>query len=362
MSDFCMRNATAHDLLRIREIMEESWRGQGAAWFLEQTYGLIGGKAWTEWFWPVIQNIFEQHPEWVFVSTISSRVIGVASLSTDPASGVGHIGYNALDPAWRGRGFGLRQIRHIVDRLRAEHMHYVGVYVALNEGHRAAKAIYERVGCRTVATTETRYGRLGNTPDAPRAPVSTETGLVTRCATLADIPFIERVAERALADRHPDAIIERRHGLINGRSWTDRAFAGFAGRLAKQANRLLIAERDGTACGAIAYSIDLARELGRIEHLYLVPQPGGEEAGTQLAMCAAEHFRRAGVSIIETRGYLSNGRSSTPEAVVVALGLRDLVIRSEYKFQALTPGRPDQSTPGLTAGGPALGQAEGPGS
>lgn len=318
---------------RVREILEVSWHGQGAAWFFEQTFGMLGGRPWFEWFWPGIETKLERHPEWVFVTDVDGRVAGVVTLALDHTLGLGSIGYNAVDPAWRGRGLGRRQIEFIMQQFQRQKMRCVGVYVALNDGHRAARAIYEKVGCRTVATIETRYARLPKCP--PNGPCR-DAGKI-RPAERTDQEAIRALVERTLSRRHPYAVIERRHGDIWAKPWPVRVMDGLRPAIESGSGDVLLCEQDGTCTGVAATAASPERGTGFISLLEVDPAARGTAADVALMATAARRFAAQGLCYLQLSTYIGEDGSGPSRALVDAFGLATLVMRSEYKFRMLVP-------------------------
>ncbi len=150
-----LREVRPPDLLRLRELVALGWRDQGAAHLLEKRYGELGGKPWLEWKWPEIASVCQDRPHHVIVSEVAGKVVGFASYSLDTVRRVGTVGNNTVDPAYRGLGIGGKLHACVLARIRAAGMLYAEVTVALNEGHAAARAVYEKAGF--VKVVDSRY-------------------------------------------------------------------------------------------------------------------------------------------------------------------------------------------------------------
>jgi ribosomal protein S18 acetylase RimI-like enzyme len=121
---------------------------------------------------------FERHGEWVVVATApgASRqpldgerpapdetdetVVGFATYRLDPATGVGTIGNNAVDPAWQGRGIATALYEEVLARFRAAGMRVAAVTTGLDEPHAPARAAYRRVGFGPTVESVTLYREL----------------------------------------------------------------------------------------------------------------------------------------------------------------------------------------------------------
>ncbi|OIO98366.1 MAG: hypothetical protein AUJ92_01530 [Armatimonadetes bacterium CG2_30_59_28] len=150
-----LRTVRDDDLPRIKQLVEWGWAGQGTAWLLEQRHGQLGGKPWLEWKWPEVEAACRERPDQVLVSEWDGEVVGFASFRIDPVREIGMVGNNTVDPAHRGKGIGQTQLARVLQIFRERGLRFAEVTVALNEGHAAAKSLYEKAGFETVV--DSRY-------------------------------------------------------------------------------------------------------------------------------------------------------------------------------------------------------------
>lgn len=155
-----LRQVRLEDLPRLKELVALGWQDQGAAHLLEKRYGQLGGKPWLEWKWPEIESACRQRPDQVIVSEADGKVVGFASYRLDTVRRVGTVGNNTVDPAYRGLGIGGRMHARVLESIRASGMLFAEVTVALNEGHTAARAMYEKAGFKTVVDSRYLFMRL----------------------------------------------------------------------------------------------------------------------------------------------------------------------------------------------------------
>lgn len=155
-----LRTCCSEDLPRIKELVALSWKDQGSAHLLEKRYGILGEKPWLEWKWPEVEAACRDRPQQVLVSEVDGEVVGFASFRLDPIRLVGTVGNNAVDPWYRGRGIGKRQLARILEIFHEEGMRFADVTVALNEGHVAAKGMYEQAGFETVVDSRYMFMKL----------------------------------------------------------------------------------------------------------------------------------------------------------------------------------------------------------
>ena len=141
------RPATAQDLEPIVAISRQIWHmGMGAA--LEQLYGLIGGKPWQDYIAQSMHTAVAQAIERdsCLVADVDGTVAGWSTWQTDESRSIGTIGYNGVHPDFRGRGIGTELVRLALEQIRSAGMRIAAVTTGLNEGHAAARAVYEKLG------------------------------------------------------------------------------------------------------------------------------------------------------------------------------------------------------------------------
>jgi ribosomal protein S18 acetylase RimI-like enzyme len=85
-------------------------------------------------------------PAMVCVAQQGERVLGFVTFHTDPASGIGEIGNNAVHPDSQGRGIGPKMYEHVFDSMRAMGMRFVRVSTGLDPSHAPARRAYEKAG------------------------------------------------------------------------------------------------------------------------------------------------------------------------------------------------------------------------
>ena len=56
------------------------------------------------------------------------------------------MGYNGVHPDFRGQGIGTEIVRRVLQEIRSAGMRIAAVTTGLNEGHTAARAVYEKLG------------------------------------------------------------------------------------------------------------------------------------------------------------------------------------------------------------------------
>jgi GNAT superfamily N-acetyltransferase len=134
---------------RIQEIVAQIW-GIGSDWTLEEKYGAIGDQRWDRWLVPKIMSRLWDEIGSTLVTEVDGQVIGFIAYTTDRQRKVGVIHYNGVAPEHQGRGIGSRQVDHVLALMREAGMVHAAVGTGLNEGHAAARRIYEEAGFEPV--------------------------------------------------------------------------------------------------------------------------------------------------------------------------------------------------------------------
>ena len=145
-SDVPVRPAGEQDLASIREIVRNIW-DIGWEYNFEQKFGRIDETVWHERTTPTIINSLKGHIEEVVVAEVNGDVAGfMAYRAPQQGRKIGSIGYNGVARKYRGRGIGAALLRRSLGLLREKGMTHATVGTGLNEGHRAARRMYEREG------------------------------------------------------------------------------------------------------------------------------------------------------------------------------------------------------------------------
>jgi len=140
-----MRRATLDDMPRLQEIVREIW-AIGSDFVLEEKYGAVGDEAWDRWLIPKIMSRLYEELDSVWVTEQDGEILGFVSYGMSSARKVGTIHYNGVALAGRGQGIGTLQVRKALELFREAGMQIACVGTGLNEGHAAARHVYEKCG------------------------------------------------------------------------------------------------------------------------------------------------------------------------------------------------------------------------
>ena len=144
-----MRRATLDDMHRIQEIVREIW-AIGSDFALEEMYGSVGGETWDRWLIPKVMSRLYDEMDSVWVTEEDGVILGFCSYTMSSARKVGTVHYNGVALAGRGKGIGTMQVSKILEIFRAAGMEIACVGTGLNEGHAAARRVYEKCGFEPV--------------------------------------------------------------------------------------------------------------------------------------------------------------------------------------------------------------------
>lgn len=93
-----------------------------------------------------------------YVILVDGAVAGFIGWRQDGHLGI--VGYNAVDPVYRGRGLAGRMYAYILDQMRLAGLEYARVMTGLDEGHAAARRAYAKAGFEKGLPSVTFYQAL----------------------------------------------------------------------------------------------------------------------------------------------------------------------------------------------------------
>jgi len=139
------RHATPQDIEPIVAIAREIWH-MGASKAMEERHGIIGAKPWQDHVAESMRRAITQKLDTCIVAEADGRVVGWGTWELDEESSIGTVGYNGVHPDFRGQGIGTEIVRRVLQEIRSAGMRIAAVTTGLNEGHTAARAVYEKLG------------------------------------------------------------------------------------------------------------------------------------------------------------------------------------------------------------------------
>jgi RimJ/RimL family protein N-acetyltransferase len=140
-----MRAGTPADMPRIQQIVEEIW-AIGGDFVMEEKYGAVGDERWDRWMVPKAMSRIWDEIDTLIVTELDGQVVGFITYGISTARRVGSIHFNGVSKAGRGNGIGTRQVARVIEIFREAKMEYACVGTGLNEGHAAARRVYEKCG------------------------------------------------------------------------------------------------------------------------------------------------------------------------------------------------------------------------
>ncbi len=145
MPEITYRPATEADLEPIIAIARRIWT-MGMSKRLEDRFGVQGGKSWDEWTADDIGGAVRARLATCLVAEVDGQVVGWVTWIINRDRNQGQIGYNGVAPEFRGHGIGTALVQMALDKLREAGMPIAVVITGLDEGHAAARRVYERCG------------------------------------------------------------------------------------------------------------------------------------------------------------------------------------------------------------------------
>jgi GNAT superfamily N-acetyltransferase len=147
MPEITYRYATAADLEPIIALARRIWT-MGMTKRLEDRFGPLGDRSWQDWtasdIGTAVQGAIVE--DRCLVAESDGQVAGWVTWSVNPAREQGQVGYNGVAPEFRGQGLGTALVQQALLRLREAGCRFALVITGLDDGHAAARHVYEKCG------------------------------------------------------------------------------------------------------------------------------------------------------------------------------------------------------------------------
>lgn len=146
-----IRKMQQPDLDRIIEITRIAWGEMTLLKLMEDRHGVIGNKGWDERKADEVKSSCEKNPSNVIVAIENNIVAGYATFRINKEDEIGHVGNNAVDPAFQGRGIGTAMNGWIIEHFKKEGLRIVRVSTLAHDI--PAQKIYEKHGFKELGRT-----------------------------------------------------------------------------------------------------------------------------------------------------------------------------------------------------------------
>lgn len=103
-------------------------------------------RTWKENKLGQVHDLFEEHPEWVWVLELTGTIIGYVTFKLFPDRQFGQIENNGIVPEHAGKGWGKFMYRYVLQYFREQGLRFAHVETDLDEPHIPARRAYEAVG------------------------------------------------------------------------------------------------------------------------------------------------------------------------------------------------------------------------
>lgn len=149
MAEIIYRSATANDLEPIKTIVRCIWT-MGMDKRLEDLYGPQGGQSWDELTSREIAEAVSCRLHQCIVAEVDGQIAGWVTWSIDNERMQGRVGYNGVAPEYRGLGLGTTLVSKAIEKIRETGVPLALVVTGLDDGHAAARHVYEKAGFQEV--------------------------------------------------------------------------------------------------------------------------------------------------------------------------------------------------------------------
>jgi aminopeptidase YwaD len=133
------------DLAAATELARQVWT-MGLACTRERSYGRRCGAAWQDRIEASVREYFQNPGVRGLKVCVQGEFAGFLGYQPEQELTIGTIGYNAVNPRFAGRGLAKALLQEALLRLRGLGIDRVEVLTGLDEGHAAARAVYESAG------------------------------------------------------------------------------------------------------------------------------------------------------------------------------------------------------------------------
>jgi ribosomal protein S18 acetylase RimI-like enzyme len=147
-----LRQAREEDLPRVDEITILCYTAIQASYVAmlgEECYERVRHNpelTWEERKTRQNRQLFEEHPEWVWVLEEGGIVFGFVTFYLFSQQGYGHIDNNGIHPDSAGKGWGKFMYQHVLQHFRDAGLRYAHVDTGQDPAHIPARQAYESVG------------------------------------------------------------------------------------------------------------------------------------------------------------------------------------------------------------------------
>jgi ribosomal protein S18 acetylase RimI-like enzyme len=288
-----IRKASVSDLDRIHEIAVAAWTP-----IYDSCLRILGDAIFSDMFsgwylnWCRFKKEHVEDParSRVIVTELDGQVVGFATWHPlNPKAG--EVSGNAVDPKFQGRGFGSRQVKKVIEYIKAEGAQAAYVLTWLDPTHAPARAQYRAGGLTRpipMAWYMNSLHAVANDPIRPRLKVTPAT---PECkAALMEIigavwePIADENSRRTggvYALCYPDLINKKKEDVCK--------------RLAEKPETLSVVLDGGRPVGFCLLDLDEPKKCGSISSLGVLPSARGRGAATALCMEAFRAFRERGL-------------------------------------------------------------------
>lgn len=303
MSEPFIRHAAADDLPRIHQISVAAW----TPIYEHRRKYVVGDEIFKDLWggWRQHQRVAPEAIDRAIVTVADGIVIGFATWRQINHR-AGEILSNAIDPPWQGRGLGVRQIRRVMEILKAQGCECASVFTGLDPAHAPARGQYYAVGLTRHITTSVYMNPVSAVPNAYKPP-----GVTVRRSSHQDLPALMEIVDSvwtSIIDEnnrrtgglfalcYPNAIADKKQSLSK---W-----------LMVNPASVLLACQDTRPVGFCHLDLDPAKNSGTIDLLGVEPQARHMGAATALVLEAARILRERALRYI----WLKAGPGENTEA------------------------------------------------
>ncbi len=147
-----VEECTSEDVDEIVQLVRAVWT-MGVDSQREKIYGRTLGMPWQDHIETSVREYLKRPNVQALQIREEGRLAGFTSYRVDAFTGLGEIGYNAVNPDFRGKGLGKVLLNAALICLRKAGRNEVEVVTGMDPGHAPARAVYEGAGFKPFIRT-----------------------------------------------------------------------------------------------------------------------------------------------------------------------------------------------------------------
>ena len=292
----------------VRAIAINAWTPIKQAAYVRLGYDIatLNGSDWQTRLWSTIKERMDSHCG--FVALMDGKVAGfVTWRKADCGGNMAQIGYNAVNPEYKGMGIGTKMYDFVLKVAKAEGYRYAKVHTDLDEMHAPARRSYYKAGFECGLPEIIYYMRMDQ---RPQIEINPDVTMVSpREEHFDDIMRIAVMGWQNIRKEQKKLLGEEIYDLLFT-DWQTSKCNAVKGALQKE-DRGYVALINGKVAGFVTWlSSDGCPILGTIGNNAVSPEFTGRGVGTAMYSYVLDRMERCGIKYVNVTTGLDDGHAA----------------------------------------------------